>query len=104
MITLYGLGIRPRSCLICQSVRWLSPWTPALSRGGLDVLSCMANVLTPRVFEGLEAELCLTPFGLKERLGHREDEHTVAVGSVGQFAIDGLWQDDLTVVRAYRPL
>jgi hypothetical protein len=63
----------------------------------------MAHVLTPSVCEGLEAELYIAPLDARECLGHGEDEHPIAVSSIRQFAIDGLWQDNLTVIGAYGP-
>src|SRR5215831_19335858 len=60
--------------------------------GRLDIPTRMANMLTPYAVERLELERCRRRGFLPWlQLRYREDQDAVAVGGVGQDAVDRLW-------------
>src|SRR4029453_14788764 len=64
----------------------------------------MANALTFGACHRLEAELCVAPLLPRFQGWHGQHEHAIPVGRIGQYAVHRLWQSDVTVVGAHRPL
>jgi len=63
----------------------------------------MANALAPYALESLESKLCLVRLLPWSQLRHGQDEDPIAVGSIGQYTVDGLREDNLTVVWSNGP-
>jgi len=64
----------------------------------------VADSLAPRGSDGGELDLRRHTALSRRDLWHRENEHAVSVGGVGQRAFDGLRQGDVALVRANGPL